>query len=69
MTEAKEIARKHGLIEFMSIKELCEYAGCSERYIYEEIKRKTLRAYKPVREIMFDPKDVQAWMKRKVKTA
>lgn len=64
-----EIAIKFGLPHFMKMEELTAFAECSERHIMEEIKRKNLRAYKPVRELLFDPKDVQTWLRRKSKTA
>ena len=66
---ADDVCAKHGLIKFMSLQEICAYASASERYIKLEIKRKNLKAYKPVRELKFDPKDVEAWIKRKLQTA
>lgn len=67
--DRKEIARKHGLIDYMKLSEVMAYASCSERFIMDEIKRKNLRAYKPVRELLFDPKDVHAWFRKKIKSA
>jgi excisionase family DNA binding protein len=61
------VAEKFGLTKYMTIDEVCEYAKCSKRHLFAEIQRKNLKAHKPVREILFDPQDVQAWIKRKVK--
>ena len=64
---AHEIAGHHGLPKLMTLDELCKYAGCSKRHVQEEIKRKNLKAYKPVRELFFSPTDVEIWLRRKVK--
>lgn len=62
-----DVAEKFGLTRYMTIEEVCAYARCSERHLHQEIKRKNLKAHKPVREILFDPRDVEAWIKRKAK--
>lgn len=75
MTEKKaamsksEIAARWGLIDYMTLEDVCAYADCSPRYVTEEIARRNLKAYKPVRDLMFDPKEVAAWFKRKERTA
>lgn len=63
----ESVAQKFGLISYMTIEDVCSYAKCSERHIHQEIKRKNLKAHKPVREILFDPVDVATWVKKKVK--
>lgn len=63
------VAQKFGLPVRMTLAELMVYARCKERHIFDEIKRQNLKAYKIVRGLEFDPKDVEAWIKRKVKTA
>lgn len=63
----QEIAKKYNLKEHMTIEEVMVYARCSKRHIEDEIKRGNLRAYKPVKHLEFDPTDVAAWFKKKVK--
>lgn len=62
----EDVAARFNLPKYMTLEELCIYADCSERHIHDEIKRGKLRSYKPVRGLLFDPKDVEAWIKRKV---
>jgi len=52
--------------KFIKIEGVIEMSGCSKRHIMEEIKRKTLRAYKPGKALLFDPAEVEKWIKRKV---
>ena len=61
-----EIAKRFGLPRYMTLDELCIYANCSERHIHDEIKKRNLKSYKPVRCLEFDPGDVQVWIKRRV---
>jgi excisionase family DNA binding protein len=52
-------------VKYIKISEVVEISSCSKRHVMEEIKRKNLRAYKPGKELIFDPADVEKWIKRK----
>lgn len=66
-SQIEMVAEQFGLPKYMTLEDVCIYAGCSKRHVHEEIKRKNLKVHKPVRELMFDPADVTAWIKRKVR--
>jgi excisionase family DNA binding protein len=55
------------LTKYLTLEDVKDYAQCSQRYIYYEIERKNLRAYKLGRMLRFDPVDVEMWIKRKFK--
>ncbi|MBA3755920.1 MAG: helix-turn-helix domain-containing protein [Nitrosomonas sp.] len=52
-------------LKYMTIKEVALTAQTSVRHVAEEIKRKNLRAFKPGKRLLFDPEDVQKWIKKK----
>lgn len=56
---------KNEIEEYLTIEQVAEKIGCSVRYLHEEIKKKNLRAYKPGKRLVFDPEDVQKWIKKK----
>lgn len=51
---------------YFKLPQVIEYSGCSERHIKEEIKRGNLRAYKPGKELLFKPDEVDKWITKKV---
>lgn len=50
---------------YLKLADVAEATGCSIRHIQEEIKRGNIRAYKPGKCLLFDPVDVEKWIKRK----
>ena len=53
-------------LKYLGIDEVTEVAACSKRHVMEEIRRKNLRAFKPGKELRFDPADVEKWITKKV---
>lgn len=53
-------------LKYLKIDEVVGISSCSKRHVMEEIKRKKLKAFKPGKELLFDPHDVEVWIKRKV---
>ena len=53
-------------INYINLQEVVKITGCSERHVREEIKRGNLRAYKPGKELLFKPEDVEKWITKKV---
>lgn len=62
----EEIAKKYGLAVWMTAEEACIYLNVSMRHLDEECKRGTLNPSKPGRDRRFDPKEIEAFLKRKV---
>lgn len=58
-------AEKKTSLNYIKLTDVIEATGCSDRHIREEIKRGNLRAFKPGKEILFSPDDVEKWIKRK----
>lgn len=57
--------KKLDVPSFLFLEGVAELAHCSTRYVKEEVKRGELRAYKPGKRLLFDPDDVQKWIKKK----
>ena len=51
--------------KYLLIAEVAEQTHCSVRHIHDEVKKKKLRAFKPGKCLLFDPEDVDKWIKKK----
>lgn len=53
------------MLNYLKIKDVIDISGCSERHIREEIARGNLKAFKPGKELLFRPEDIEKWILKK----